>query len=226
MPPVRTIEPRELWRVTDGDEETGDILGEIRDAAVDDAGNTYLLDFSHSTLRVYDPAGKSLGTVGRAGEGPGEFTNPSGCLALADGRVGVTQLLPARVVTFDLTSNPGSDLVPPGAGSFEILESAQTAADAVYLSTHSMVMGGESAKSVVRLRSLALDGSPPYPTDPAQPERPGNSPPARSSRRSGSRRRSSPGCSRAPHPPMVSGQRRRRPPERLLPRGNNVIHCE
>jgi hypothetical protein len=158
-PPVRTVEPRELWRVTEGNEETGDVLGEIKDATVDAAGNTYLLDASFNTVRIYDPAGKPLGTLGRAGEGPGEFSNPRGCLALADGRVGVAQFLPARIVTFDRDGNPGPDLVPPETGAVEMMESVQATAGGVYLCTHSMIMGGEAPRSVMRLRSLALDGS-------------------------------------------------------------------
>ncbi len=158
-PPIQTLAPRELWRVTDGDEETGNILGRILDAAVDAAGNTYLLDAGFTTVRVFDPAGKSLGTLGRAGEGPGEFSNPRGCLALADGRVGVTQFLPARIVTFGRDGNPAADITPPQAGSFEILEAAQAAAGALYLSTHCMLTTGDAPRSVMRLRSLALDGS-------------------------------------------------------------------
>lgn len=159
-PPVQTVPLRELWRVTDGNEETGDILGEIKDATADAAGNTYLLDANFNTVRIYDPAGKSLGTLGRAGEGPGEFSNPRRCLALADGRLGVAQFLPARIVTFDRNGNPGPDLHPPETGSVEIMESVQAAAGGVYLSTHSMIMGGDAPRSVMRLRSLALDGSP------------------------------------------------------------------
>lgn len=158
-PPVRVVEPRLLWRVTDGDEATGDILGEIRDVASDAAGFTYLLDTSFNTVRIYDPLGAFVQTVGREGEGPGEFRNPGGCLVLGDGRIGVMQLLPARIVTFTRDGEPGADLVPPGGAPLELLLAAQAAGQVVYLCTHTMTLREGQSTTLGRLQSLALDGT-------------------------------------------------------------------
>ncbi len=157
-PTIRTIQPRELWRVTDGSEEAGGILGQIKDVAVDAAGHTYLLDASFTTVRVYDATGRFQGTLGREGEGPGEFNRPRSCMALADGRVGVAQFLPARIVTLGRDGNPGPELVAPTADAIEVLESVQAAAGGVYLCTQCMIMGGGAPRSIIRLRSIGLDG--------------------------------------------------------------------
>lgn len=157
--PVEMLEPKELWRITDSDDDAGDILGEIRDATVDDDGNTLLLDASFNTVRMYDPDGVFLGTVGREGDGPGEFRNPESCLALADGRVGVAQLMPGRIITIERTGDPGKPVDLPGEGSMRILVNAQTAAGGIYVCTTSMQMNEDSMTSVTQLQSLDLDGT-------------------------------------------------------------------
>ena len=43
---------------------------EESDATVDAEGNTYLLDVSFGTVRIYDARGEFVGTVGRVGDGP------------------------------------------------------------------------------------------------------------------------------------------------------------
>ncbi len=159
-PPVERLEPRELWRVTDGDEESGEILGEIRDAAVDAEGNTLLLDASFNTVRMYDPEGVPLGTVGRDGEGPGEFQNPENCLALPDGRVGVSQIMPGKVITMDRSGDPGESINMPGSESMQVLMMAETTQNGFVVCTSSMSMGDDTMTSITRLRSLDIDGAP------------------------------------------------------------------
>jgi hypothetical protein len=48
----------------------------IRSMAVDDAGRIYVLDRKDPHLRVFDQNGNYIRTIGKKGQGPGEFTLP------------------------------------------------------------------------------------------------------------------------------------------------------
>ena len=45
---------------------------------VDDAGNIYVADSSNARVQVFDAGGEYVRTLGRAGQGPGEFSSLSG----------------------------------------------------------------------------------------------------------------------------------------------------
>lgn len=60
-----------------GAEAQGDrIFGSITAVVIDDAGVMYVLDFRNSDIRVFDPSGAYLRTIGRKGQGPGELEMP------------------------------------------------------------------------------------------------------------------------------------------------------
>ena len=58
-------------------------------AAVDAAGNIYVLDFDAKHVVVFDSSGKHLRTLGRPGQGPGEMQFPNTVNVTPDGRVSV-----------------------------------------------------------------------------------------------------------------------------------------
>jgi hypothetical protein len=53
------------------------IFDKIRDIQVDDMGNIYVLDVRSCRIQKYDKDGRYLQTIGRRGQGPGEFEMPS-----------------------------------------------------------------------------------------------------------------------------------------------------
>ena len=59
----------------EGDERTQ--FYRVRDIAADPRGNIYVLDTRNFRVQVFDPSGKYLRTIGRQGQGPGEFEMPS-----------------------------------------------------------------------------------------------------------------------------------------------------
>lgn len=77
-------------------------LGRPFELAVDHEGHLYVADAASSTIVVLDSSGRTIGTVGRAGAGPGEFAIPRSItpagesLWVADPGNGRFQVLSAR----------------------------------------------------------------------------------------------------------------------------------
>ena len=157
---VRLYEPPIRWQVTDGDEDSGDVLGEITDITMDGQGNTYLLDTSFNTVRIYGPDGEFQGTLGREGDGPGEFRNPEDCIVLSDGRLGVVQLMPGQVTTILPDGDPGEPIRPPSdnGGMMNLLMGAQPVDGAIYTCSSTMSMSDEGITTISQLLRLSLEG--------------------------------------------------------------------
>ncbi len=83
-------------------------FGRIFEAAFDVAGNVYLLDIDAFTVMVVNRDGAHVRTIGRQGDGPGEFDFPRQLAVLDDGRVVVSDI--ARHRAFQIfNSNGGFD---------------------------------------------------------------------------------------------------------------------
>lgn len=54
------------------------------DIVVDDGGNVYVMDSKAQHIKKFDATGKFLKLIGREGQGPGEFSRPSGLVCSAD----------------------------------------------------------------------------------------------------------------------------------------------
>jgi hypothetical protein len=93
---IRTLALEEVWTL--GGEESDLILGVLNRVLVDEDGNAYLLDNQLSTIQVVSPEGELLRTLGREGDGPGEFRSPAEMCFLPDGTLGVLQPVPGKVV--------------------------------------------------------------------------------------------------------------------------------
>jgi DNA-binding beta-propeller fold protein YncE len=62
-----------------GSEEDPDYMFyRIRGLAVDSDGNILVVDMSNFRVQIFDKEGKYVRTIGRSGQGPGEFERPSG----------------------------------------------------------------------------------------------------------------------------------------------------
>lgn len=123
------IEPTERWRVGGESEEEGEFFGVVRQATIDAAGNTYLLDQQLHEVRVFDAAGHYVTTFGRQGEGPGELSNPSDLVLLGDGRVGVLHGRPSRLTLFAPSGGMGEDLTIGEGEAFGFSLRAEVAGD-------------------------------------------------------------------------------------------------
>ena len=120
------------------------MFGNVEGVAVT-GDRIFVLDRSVPVLRVYDLAGNHLLDMGRAGQGPGEFTNPYLLAVSQDGRVFVRTF--AGLVVFDhegghvmTITERGGIVLPMVAGN-----------DALYMP----VQGGEGSGHVL----VGADGS-------------------------------------------------------------------
>lgn len=67
----------------------------------DDEGNFYVTDWDKREILKYDPSGKYIRTIGRKGQGPGEFQNLSVARFDREGTLYVTDLSSQRISFFD-----------------------------------------------------------------------------------------------------------------------------
>jgi len=108
-----TIALRELWRVGGDSQADEEFFGIINQVVTDADGNVYLLDQQLNEVRVFSPDGDYLHTIGREGEGPGEFRAAADMFFLPNGNLGVLQLAPGRIVAFTLAGEPADDYPTP-----------------------------------------------------------------------------------------------------------------
>lgn len=95
----QVVRLEELWRVGE-DDDAEVVFGHIGDTAVDDDGRLYVADMQARQVNVFSRDGQFLRTLGRAGEGPGEFREPRALVALPDGLVGVVREQPPAILRF------------------------------------------------------------------------------------------------------------------------------
>jgi hypothetical protein len=116
-------EPEELWRLGGFSEADEELFGVVGDVFVGERDNVYILDSQLSEVRVFNIGGEYIRTIGREGEGPGEFRYPIDMLFLPDGTLGVVQPSASRLVLFDAEGSPAGDFhvsPPDGKGFFRL----------------------------------------------------------------------------------------------------------
>ncbi len=84
------------------EEEEGFTFQDIMHLAVDDEENIYASDSKAAFIKVFDKSGNYLRTIGKKGQGPGEFLYPFEILVLPQGELMVNDLYQLRVHFFSL----------------------------------------------------------------------------------------------------------------------------
>lgn len=154
-----SITPLELWRAGGDDEDV--IFGVVRDIAVDDAGNVYLLDVQLNQVHVFDKDGVFLRDIGREGEGPGEFRQPASMFIMPDGRIAVVQRMPGKIILLNPDGTPGGDFKSPGAtgDGMQMYFDAGRAGNSVVLGVNEFKRGDNSITNTRSLQLLGADGT-------------------------------------------------------------------
>jgi hypothetical protein len=156
------VELEEQWRIGADDEDL--LLGLVTAVAGDEAGNIYLLDGQLSQVLVLSPEGRFLRALGREGQGPGEFQNPAGLVILSDGRVGVLQAAPGKLILLDPqsgdpagTTTIGGD--DPTRGGFSMAQEVSSRDGHLAVVGRRMTPGENGFDRRLYLSSLAEDGT-------------------------------------------------------------------
>lgn len=128
-----TVKAEEAWRI--GGEDDEEIFGVITDIITDGEGNFYFLDAQLSEIKVYSADGEYLRTIGREGEGPGEFRGAFNMFRVPGGNIGVLQTFPGKIVVLTPEGEPAGDFPLPEAEGegFRVLLGAQYAGDRLAL---------------------------------------------------------------------------------------------
>lgn len=108
---LRAVALEELWQAGGEDDEEV-FFGVINRVLIDDANNIYLLDQQLSEVKVFTASGELLKTLGREGEGPGEFRRPADMAFMPDGTLGVVQTFPGKVIKLGLDGSPAGTWEP------------------------------------------------------------------------------------------------------------------
>ncbi|MEZ4650978.1 MAG: 6-bladed beta-propeller [Candidatus Eisenbacteria bacterium] len=113
MLPEVTLKPQELWRIGGDTDAEGEFFGVINQVTTDSDGNIYLLDLQLNEIKIFSPDGAYIRTIGREGEGPGEFRAPTGLFFVPSGEVGVLQAAPLKIVLLTKTGEPAGEYPTP-----------------------------------------------------------------------------------------------------------------
>lgn len=107
--------------VAEGDENY--MFGSSVQATADEKGGIYVLDWGRKRIQKYDPAGKFLFSIGRKGQGPGEFGNLWEMRFDAKGRIYITDIANKKISFFDKETGRFQDAITLGmeAGAVIIL---------------------------------------------------------------------------------------------------------
>jgi hypothetical protein len=158
-PPVE-VEAKELWRAGgEGDEEV--IFGVISQVTSDERGYIYLLVSQLNQVMVFSPAGEEIRTIGREGEGPGEFRRASDLFLTADGKVAVLQRMPGRVVLFTAEGEPAGDMKLPELtdGGTQMLSGGRLAGKNVVLDLNRFARRDDGFDTITSLVSIDPSGA-------------------------------------------------------------------
>jgi hypothetical protein len=121
-----TIKLPELWRLGGDSESEEEFFGVISDIDIDEAGQVYLLDSQLNEAKIYTKDGEFVRSIGREGEGPGEFRRPS-AMFFTKKDVAIIQMMPGKIVLLTKDGKPAGDYPIPQApdGGFQLIQGGE-----------------------------------------------------------------------------------------------------
>lgn len=99
-PRTQVVRLEEQWRIGEDDDANAVVFGQVGSLAVDSDGRVYVVDAQARQINVFSADGDFLRTLGRQGEGPGEFREPRGLVLMPDGAIGVVREEPPAILRF------------------------------------------------------------------------------------------------------------------------------
>jgi hypothetical protein len=120
----------------------------VRGIAVDNQGNIYVADMSNFRVQKFNRNGKYLMTIGRKGQGPGEFEQPTKILIdESKGNIYVQDQM--RIKVFDKEGKYATDIIP-NKYAFDFIVAGNGSIAAKLSST---TESGESARDFAKINS-------------------------------------------------------------------------
>jgi len=156
----QVLAPEEQWRLG-GDDESDLLFGLVSDAVVDEDGVTYLLDNHLSSIYVISPEGELLRTIGREGDGPGEFRNGTELVFMPNGTLGVLEMMPGKIVCMDRQGIPQPSFAFAGEKNTGMshLQHIDATADQVVIGMVATSFGDERVVTEYSLSAFQPDGT-------------------------------------------------------------------
>ncbi len=155
-----TAELEELWRIGGDTDDEDEFFGVIVQIMADRAGNICLLDAQLAEVKIFSADGDFIRSIGREGEGPGEFRLPMSMFFTDDGNIAVMQIQPGKIVLLTPEGEPaGEHPIPKGQdGAFLTLVGGQAGDDNVVLAAAEASFGEGQWQQTRYLASISADG--------------------------------------------------------------------
>jgi len=118
------------------------MFGEAIAFNTDEKGNFYVTDWRRRRILKYDPAGQYLLTIGREGQGPGEFQNLSPARFDRDEHIYITDISSQRISFFDDSGNYLRQIAIP-----DVFEDLFITGKGYFVSTRTIPLEDESGRS-------------------------------------------------------------------------------
>jgi hypothetical protein len=149
------LEP--LWER--GGEDDDDVLfGRLSQIVQDAEGNIYVLDSQLTEIQVFSPSGEFLRTVGRQGEGPGEFMNVSDMYVGPNGLLGVVSIFPGRIYQIGMDGSPADNFPLPNQDGFQLVHRARAGGDVVVVASAIQTGGQAEQTAIATLKAFDPNG--------------------------------------------------------------------
>jgi hypothetical protein len=121
MEPPEVYVMQELWRLESETPEGDVVFGAPTAIRWDTNGNAYILDNALWAIHVLSPAGELLRTIGRRGEGPGEFQEAGDFFIDDESRLGVVDFRSRQIVYFRLDGTPADSWTADSTQALRLL---------------------------------------------------------------------------------------------------------
>jgi hypothetical protein len=153
------VDLSQRWRLGGESEDEDEFFGVIMQIVTDSNNNLYLLDSQLHQVNIYSPDGELIRSIGREGEGPGEFRRPGDMMILPDGNIGVVQSMPGKIVVLTPEGDPvGNHPVPGDPDGTQFFLGCRSAGDHFVLGVNFFSRGDDGFKTVFNMIGVNSEG--------------------------------------------------------------------